>query len=76
MPKYVYACTADPTHARREVKLTRMEAEEIPVACSCGSNMHRVPQPFRWGRSSSDVLFDYMDGKYREYRARKARKRV
>jgi predicted nucleic acid-binding Zn ribbon protein len=69
MPLYVYLCLDDGTEA--EVK--HGYDEDPAITCpSCGSVMVRKPQPFTVARAAGDVLFEKMDGKYREYRARKA----
>ncbi len=56
MPRYVYACP-ERAHPRREV--VHGMTEIVRVCCStCGVEMHRVPQMFRWGRVPWQVLLD------------------
>lgn len=65
MPRYVYACPSDPAHPREEVIHGMVEI--VRVSCAkCGATMHRVPQPFRWGRAGIDIIIDRLEEKQRQ----------
>lgn len=69
MPVYVYGC---PTREHERVELVRAMDDDTPVHClECGAVMGRVPQAFRWGRSSWEVLAEHMDKKYIEWREKR-----
>lgn len=67
MPVYVYGCTNDRSHEREEVAHGIGDNPYI-VCAVCGAEMRRIPQAFRWGRSSWDVLAEMMDKKYIAWR--------
>jgi hypothetical protein len=67
MPVYVYGCGA-PDHEREEVVHGFHDNPEI-VCKTCGEAAHRIPQPLRaWYRNPGEVLLEYMDNKYIEWR--------
>lgn len=75
MPTYVYQCPAHPTTEHRK-EVVHSVNDQLAVLCDeCQGVMHRIPQPFRWYMDPRAVLVDYMDGKYRDYRARKKKEK-
>lgn len=69
MPTYVYGCQ-DKQHPRVEVRHGREEV--ILTLCpTCGKAMHRIPQAARFYINPVEILYDKMDKKFREYKARK-----
>lgn len=76
MPLYVYKCKNELCGNMQEEKHSIAECDSIEIQCvECGEVMARVPQPFRWGRSSWDVLAEKMDKKYREYKTKVAQRK-
>lgn len=73
MPTYVYTC---PTHTELRTEVAHGMKEDPVIECSvCGGVMHRVPQvPLAIGYNAQDILFDWLDERYRRFRARKAGK--
>jgi hypothetical protein len=72
MSAYVYGCSQDPAHPRREVVHAMREDPE--VRCSvCDAVMHRIPQPFKFYNNPADTLMNKLDQGYRNYRIKKAR---
>ena len=70
MPVYVYGCDEDKEHERVEV-VHGVGEQPVMLCPVCGGEMHRVPQAFRWGRASWDVLAEHMDKKYRAWREKR-----
>jgi len=71
MPTYVYGCK---NCDNREVVVHGMFATVVVVCGVCGEWMHKIPQVFRWGFSSNDILFDHMDKKFNDYKKRKRKR--
>jgi hypothetical protein len=69
--KYVYGCTTDVNHPRREVIHGMKEEPEITCE-SCGARMARVPQAFIWGHRPFDTLLDKLEERYRKNRYRRS----
>lgn len=74
MPVYVYACK-DKTHPRMQFEHGIRE-DPVILCLKCKQRMHRVPQPFRFGMSATDVLYEHMDKKYREWRTRRRKGQI
>jgi len=74
MPLYVYRCAKD--EAEFEIQHPISDCEDSRFFCpDCGEVMTRVPQPFRWGNSSWDVLGEKFDQGWRNYKAKVERRR-
>lgn len=64
MPTYVYRCPED---HRKEI--THGIKEDPVITCEiCGAIMRRVPQVFRIAFNPGEILADWMDENYRQYR--------
>ena len=62
MPVYVYGCS---NKEHPTVEKTHGMQEEVIILCKvCGEQMHRIPQPFRWGFDAKMVLLDKIDREY------------
>jgi len=72
MPKYVYGC---PTHKKVRLEITHGISEKPLLMCKqCEEPLQRIPQPFSFYNNPTDVLGEYIDQGYRNYR-NKSRKR-
>lgn len=71
MPVYVYGCTKNKQHPRKEVvhKIT----EDPVIQCeACGAKMQRVPQPMTFHMLAFDVLTAWSTEGLRRLKMRKA----
>lgn len=73
MPMYVYRCAICLTE--RDVVHGFHDDPEV-VCVGCGGVMRRRPQAVRFYHNPNDVLYDKLDQRYREYRARRRRRSV
>lgn len=71
MPTYVYRCPKD----GRETEMIHGMTDNPAVLCSCGQEMRRKPQVFRWGVLAAHILRDQLHDEYVAMRARKGKRR-
>jgi DNA-directed RNA polymerase subunit RPC12/RpoP len=64
--QYVYGCK-NKEHPRVEAVHRMMENPDIRCP-DCGERMHRIPQAVRHYTNPTEVLYDYLDDKYANWR--------
>lgn len=70
MPTYVYGC---PQHKQVRIEIVHGMDDPCEFECpTCGEELVRIPQRFRWGFASGDILLDKLDQGYQNYKRKRA----